>query len=185
MLRCVGLALIVLPPIGCADRPAPRSPGARPAATPDITVALCSPDEPGRRLVFSGRVLDSQGLPFAKAAVIAWGTDENGLYVPRGSQSRVPRLRGTAVTGEDGRFRFMTVWPGAYPSATEPAHIHVGVMAHEHQMRYITFWFEGDPLLTEQRRKVAGQNPEVKIVKPVQGRDGEWQFEYDVRLEHS
>lgn len=168
---------------GCDDQPSASGADSRSPATGDITISLCSPEEPGTKLVFGGRVLDYQGLPLAKAAVLAWGTDKDGLYVSKDAKSRIPRLRGTAVTGADGRFRFATIWPGAYPNATEPAHIHVGVLAHDHQMRYVTFWFEGDPLLTEKLRKEAAKKPEIKIVKPVQGRDGVWQFEFDIRLE--
>jgi protocatechuate 3,4-dioxygenase beta subunit len=94
-------------------------------------------------------------------------------------------LPALAVAGEDGRFRFATIWPGAYPDASQPAHIHVGVMAHEHRVRFVTFWFEGDPLLTDKRRKDSAKDPEVRIVEPVQGSDGVWQFEYDIRLEEA
>ena len=45
--------------------------------------------------------------------------------------------------------------------------------------------FEGDPLLTDQRRKDSVKDPEVKIMKPTQGRDGVWQFEYDISLEEA
>jgi protocatechuate 3,4-dioxygenase beta subunit len=178
------LTLLVLPLVGCTSRSPPRAADTREPAAAG-TVALCGPDEPGKKLVFHGRVLDYQGRPLAKAAVAAHQADQQGLYVPKGSPSRVPRLRGVVVTGEDGRFRFSTVWPGAYPEGTQPAHIHVGVMGHEHRVRFVTFWFEGDPLLTEKRRKDSAKDPEVKIVKPAQGRDGTWRFEYDIRLEEA
>lgn len=151
----------------------------------DITVPLCGPDEPGKKLVFQGRVLDYQGRPLAKAAVMAHQADEQGLYVPKGATSRVPRLRGVAVTGEDGRFRFSTVWPGAYPEGTQPAHIHLAVLGHKHHVRFVTFWFECDPLLTVQRRKDSVKDPEVKIMKPTQDNDGVWKFEYDIHLEEA
>jgi protocatechuate 3,4-dioxygenase beta subunit len=170
--------LLVLSLVGCD----PQSP---PKATAPITVALCGPDEPGKKLVFHGRILDYQGRPLAKSAIIAWGADQRGLYVEKGAKSRVPRLRGTAVTDEGGRYRFSTIWPGAYPDASQPAHIHLGVMAHEHRVRYVTFWFEGDPSLLEKHRKNAVKDPEVRIVKPVQGRDGVWRFEFDIRLEEA
>lgn len=169
----------------CVAQSPPRAADAPKSAAGDVTIRLCGPDEPGKKLVFSGRVLDYQGHPLAKAAVAVHHADERGLYVPKGAKSRVPRLRGVAVTGADGRYRFATVWPGAYPDASQPAHVHVGVLAHEHHVRFVTFWFEGDPLLTDKRRKDSVKDPEVRIVKPVQGPDNVWQFEYDIRLEEA
>jgi protocatechuate 3,4-dioxygenase beta subunit len=169
--------LLVLTLAG-ADDPAPKAPN---AAT--TTVALCGADEPGRKLVFQGRVLDHTGQPLAKAAVMAYNADQNGLYAPAGSTRRVPRIRGVAVTDDAGRFRFSTVWPGAYPNRSQPAHIHVGVLAAEHKLRYVTVWFEGDPLLTDAVRKDSARDPEVRIVKPERNRDGVWRFETDIRLE--
>jgi protocatechuate 3,4-dioxygenase, beta subunit len=183
MRGALPLLLVLL--VGCGPPSPPRASEAQESAAGTITVALCGPDEPGKKLVFSGRVLDYQGRPLAKAAVVAHQADERGLYTPKGATSRVPRLRGVAVTDERGRFRFSTVWPGAYPEGSQPAHIHVGVMAHEHRVRFVTFWFEGDALLTEQRRKDSVKDPEVRIVKPSRERDGVWQFEHDIRLEEA
>src|SRR5262245_38948174 len=56
-------------------------------------VALCAPDEPGVKVAFWGRVLDYQGRPLAKAAVVAYQADRAGLYNPPGSPTRVPRIR--------------------------------------------------------------------------------------------
>ena len=184
-MRFLLLALALLSLAGCDARPAVSAADEAHSAGGGSAIRLCGPDEPGRKLVFHGRVLDYQGKPFAKAAVSAHQADIRGLYVPKGAKSRVPRLRGVAVTGQDGRFRFSTIWPGAYPEGTQPAHIHVGVMGHEHHVRFVTFWFEGDPLLTEQRRRDSPKDPEVKIVKPVKGAGGIWQFEYDIRLEEA
>lgn len=51
-------------------------------------VAICSSDEPGERLVFSGRILDYQGKPLSKASVVAYHADSQGLYNPRNSATR-------------------------------------------------------------------------------------------------
>ena len=37
----------------------------------------------------------------------AYHTDRSGLYNPPDSATRVPRLRGVAVTDEEGRFGFV------------------------------------------------------------------------------
>jgi len=174
LLVCLG----IVPAAGGDGPPAKDVDVSNPA-----TVALCGADEPGRKLVFSGRVIDRDGQRLAKAAVMAYNADQNGLYAPPGSARRVPRIRGVAVTDDAGRFRFATVWPGAYPNRSQPAHIHIGVLAAEHKLRYVTIWFEGDPLLTDQVRKDSAKDPEVRIVKPVRNRNDVWKFETDIKLE--
>jgi protocatechuate 3,4-dioxygenase beta subunit len=133
--------------------------------------------------VFGGRVLDYLGQPLAKAAVLAYHADRQGLYNRRDSPTRVPRLRGVAVTDEHGRFEFRTVRPAAYPDGSEPAHVHVGVMAPAHHARYLDYWFAGDPLITQQRRREAAGNPNTVVVRLARGAEGAWRFRHDIRLQ--
>src|SRR5437867_8805596 len=81
-----------------------------PAVASD-TVALCAPDEPGEKLVFNGRILDYEGRPLEKASIVAYHADRQGLYNPPEAKTRVPRLRGVAVTDRRGGFRFATIRP--------------------------------------------------------------------------
>jgi protocatechuate 3,4-dioxygenase beta subunit len=148
-------------------------------------VVLCSPDEPGEKLVFSGRVLDYRGQPLAKASVTAYHTDRNGLYNPQNSPTRVPRIRGVAITDEQGRFQFTSIKPAAYPNGTEPAHIHFAVFAPAHHYKYCDVWFEGDPLITEPKRAEAQRRKEPLIVRLVKRPDGAWTFSRDIQLEDS
>src|SRR5262245_45363549 len=122
-------------------------------------VTLCDANEPGERMVFSGRVLDYTGKPLWKAAVMAYHADAKGLYNPPNTTPRTPRLRNVAITEKDGGFRFSTIRPAAYPDASEPAHIHLGVIAPAHHLRYVTYWFDGDPLITAERRRKAATDP--------------------------
>jgi protocatechuate 3,4-dioxygenase beta subunit len=142
--------------------------------------------EPGDRLVFSGHILDYQGQPLSKASVVAYHADRTGLYNPVNSRSRVPRLRGVAITDEKGEYRFSTIRPGPYPDESEPAHIHVVVTAPAHHVRHVAFRFEGDPLITERLRGEAaraGETGETVIVKAKLGSGGVWAFRQDIRLE--
>src|SRR5262245_53320926 len=75
----IGLALGVV----VWGQAARRAPADEPPAARGTTVTLCGPDEPGERLVFSGRILDEQGQPLAQAAVMAYHTDRQGLYNPK------------------------------------------------------------------------------------------------------
>jgi protocatechuate 3,4-dioxygenase beta subunit len=133
-------------------------------------------------LVFSGRVLDYTGRPLSKAAVVAYHADRGGLYNPPNPVTRTPRLRDVAVTGQDGGFRFSTIRPGPYPDGSEPAHIHVAVLAPAHHLRYVTYWFEGDPLITAERRRKLATDPETVVVELGRGADGVWSFTHDIRL---
>ena len=114
-------------------------------------VMLAPLAEAGQRLALSGRVLDYAGRPLSRAAVVGYQADARGLYNPSKSPTRVPRLRAVAITEEDGSFGFSTIIPGAYPSRTEPAHIHLIVSAPAHRVSYVEIWFEGDPLITPAR----------------------------------
>jgi protocatechuate 3,4-dioxygenase beta subunit len=144
---------------------------------------LSDASEPGDRLVFFGRVLDYRGQPLSKAAVVAYHADHRGLYNPPNAASRTPRLRAVAVTDDNGEFRFSTVRPGPYPDGSEPAHIHLAAVAPAHHLRYVTYWFEGDPLITPEQRRRRATDPELVIVELKHGADGVWFFSHDIRLE--
>ena len=60
---------------------------------------------------------------------------------------------GFCVTDAEGRYRFVTIKPGAYPwknhpNAWRPAHIHFSLFGHAFTQRLVTqMYFPGDPLL--------------------------------------
>ena len=57
------------------------------------------------------------------------------------------------MTDDDGRYRFVTIRPGAYPwnnhyNAWRPAHIHFSLFGNVYAQRLITqMYFPGDPLM--------------------------------------
>lgn len=127
-------------------------------------VALCGPGEPGERLVVYGRVLDMDGRPLPKAAMVAYNTDRDGLYNPRTARSRIPRIRGAMITDGNGGYRFRTVRPGGYPNSDMPAHVHIEIVAPAHHARHLEVWFEGDPRITDAKRAEAARSPGTVIV---------------------
>jgi protocatechuate 3,4-dioxygenase beta subunit len=56
------------------------------------------------------------------------------------------------MTDDDGRYRFVTIKPGAYPwgnhdKAWRPAHIHFSLFGNVYAQRLVTqMYFPGDPL---------------------------------------
>jgi protocatechuate 3,4-dioxygenase beta subunit len=71
-----------------------------------------------------------------------------------GVRCRIPWSRcGRTLTDATGRYRFVTIRPGAYPwrnhhNAWRPAHIHFSVFGQAFLSRLVTqMYFPGDPLL--------------------------------------
>lgn len=126
--------------------------------------------EPGERMQIVFRVVDDGGKPVVGAKVSAMQTDADGHYNPAGWQRMTPRLSTLAWTDRDGRIVFDTIRPGPYPSRKEPAHVHFSV-AVAGGGGFRTLWFEGDPLLTAERRQWAERDAETVVVPLV--RDGE------------
>jgi len=88
--------------------------------------------KPGTPLTLDLQVLSANGCaPLANAAVDIWHCDAGGVY--SGYQGQLGGLdtrgavflRGTQLTGPDGRVQFQTVYPGWYPGRT--THIHFKV----------------------------------------------------------
>ena len=111
----------------------------------------------GQRIVVAGRVLDANGAPLPDTLVEIWQANASGRYRHRRDQwpGRLdPNFTGAgrAVTDAEGRYRFLTVKPGAYPwgnhvNAWRPAHIHFSVLGRCFTQRLITqMYFPDDPL---------------------------------------
>jgi protocatechuate 3,4-dioxygenase beta subunit len=112
----------------------------------------------GERIIVAGRVLDEDGRPVAATLVELWQCNAAGRYHHPVDQHDAPldpnfTGAGQAITDSDGRYRFLTIKPGAYPwrnspNAWRPAHIHFGVMGPGFATRVVTqMYFPGDPLL--------------------------------------
>jgi protocatechuate 3,4-dioxygenase beta subunit len=111
----------------------------------------------GERIIVTGRVLDSGGRPVPDTLVEIWQTNAAGRYVHRRDQHPAPldpnfTGAGRCLTDADGRYRFVTIKPGAYPwrnhhNAWRPAHIHFSVFGRAFTQRLVTqMYFPGDPL---------------------------------------
>jgi protocatechuate 3,4-dioxygenase, beta subunit len=114
-------------------------------------------DPLGERIVVTGRVLDSSGRPVPNTLVEVWQANASGRYVHLVDQHPAPldpnfTGAGRCITDVDGRYRFVTIKPGAYPwknheNAWRPAHIHFSVFGTAFSQRLVTqMYFPGDPL---------------------------------------
>ena len=112
----------------------------------------------GERIIVTGRVLDEDARPLPRTLVEIWQANAGGRYIHKIDQHPAPLDPnffggGRCITDAHGRFRFLTIKPGAYPwgnhtNAWRPNHIHFSVFGHHFANRLVTqMYFPGDPLL--------------------------------------
>jgi protocatechuate 3,4-dioxygenase, beta subunit len=114
----------------------------------------------GERIVVTGRVLDSGGRPVPDALIEIWQANAAGRYKHSADDHPAPLDpnfdgAGRCVTDAQGRYRFVTIKPGAYPwrnhlNAWRPAHIHFSLFGRAFTQRLVTqMYFPGDPLFAQ------------------------------------
>ena len=112
----------------------------------------------GERIIVQGRVLDDGGRPIPHTLVEIWQANAAGRYAHRVDQHPAPldpnfSGAGRMLTDSEGRYRFTTIRPGAYPwrnhdNAWRPAHILFSLFGTSFLSRLITqMYFPGDPLM--------------------------------------
>jgi len=127
----------------------------------------------GERITISGRVLDEHGAPVHGALVEVWQANAAGRYAHVSDQHAAPldpNFSGTGrcVTDDEGRYRFVTIRPGAYPwrnhpKAWRPAHVHFSISSDAFVQRLVTqMYFPGDPLMALDPLFNSIPDPEVR-----------------------
>lgn len=112
----------------------------------------------GQRIIVSGRVLDEFNKPVPNTVVEIWQANAAGRYIHKRDDWDAPldpnfTGAGRAITDAEGRYRFITIRPGAYPwrnhhNAWRPAHIHFSLLGPAFSTRLITqMYFPDDPLI--------------------------------------
>jgi protocatechuate 3,4-dioxygenase, beta subunit len=111
----------------------------------------------GERIIVTGRVMDEDGRPVPNSLVEVWQANACGRYIHVDVHDAPldPNFigGGRCVSDAEGRYRFMTIKPGAYPwgnhhNAWRPQHIHFSLFGPTFLTRLVTqMYFPGDPLL--------------------------------------
>jgi len=115
-------------------------------------------DPLGERIIVSGQVLDEDNRPVPHALIELWQANAAGRYRHKNDNHGAPLDPnftgcGRVLSDSEGRYRFITIKPGAYPwknhqNAWRPAHIHFSLFGSGILTRLVTqMYFPGDPLL--------------------------------------
>ncbi len=107
----------------------------------------------GQVVHLMGRVSNLNGEPVAGARVEIWQANTHGRYdhpSDRNPAPLDPGFQGSAVqfTDAEGRYRFKTIKPGAYPVTRDwsrPPHVHFEVIGKSNRL-VTQMYFPGDPL---------------------------------------
>ncbi len=119
---------------------------------------------PGTPLFVQARVLTLAGAPIADAEVDVWQADDDGLYdVQRPELGDTRRARGILRSDAQGRIRFRSITPTAYPVPTDgpvgqmlvacgrhpwrPAHVHFKISATGFEPLTTHIFRDRDPYL--------------------------------------
>jgi protocatechuate 3,4-dioxygenase beta subunit len=125
----------------------------------DLTRNGAKDGEPlGERIVVTGRVLDEDGRAVPDTLIEIWQANAAGRYIHEADRHDAPLDPnffggGRCVTDREGRYRFYSIRPGAYPwgnhpNAWRPNHIHFSLFGPSFATRLVTqMYFPGDPLL--------------------------------------
>ena len=156
MLRAPAQPLVVPPP-GLTELTGPVF-GESDVKPGDDDLTRQHAGEPlGERIVVHGRVVDPRGRPVRNSLVEIWQANAAGRYRHQSDRHPAPldpnfTGGGRTLTDDDGRYRFTTIKPGAYPwrnhdNAWRPAHIHLSLFGRAFTQRLVTqMYFPGDPL---------------------------------------
>jgi len=118
-----------------------------------------APRAMGQLIYVTGRLLDEDAAPIRDSVIEIWHANAGGRYAhPADAHNPAPLDpnfigSGRTVTDHEGRYRFLTIKPGAYPvpdHATRwwrPPHIHLSIFGEGFMSRLVTqMFFPGDPL---------------------------------------
>ena len=127
----------------------------------------------GQVIHLMGRVLNTRGNPVEGARVEIWQANAQGRYTHPDDSNPAPldpnfQGYGVQVTDREGRYRFKTIKPGAYPAAggswSRAPHVHFDVTGRANQ--FVTqMYFAGESLNDTDRFLRSAGNPQMLVAK--------------------
>jgi protocatechuate 3,4-dioxygenase beta subunit len=144
---------------------------------------IAPPGEPGTPMVITGHLFERDGRTPARGfTVFAYHTDAKGIYDVPSNGPHSWRLKGWALTDENGRFEFTTIRPAPYPGRTEAAHVHVTFEGPRVPRRSAGIQFADDPLVSRADLAASKQAGEFGSVLEVKTRDGVQYVDWKARI---
>jgi protocatechuate 3,4-dioxygenase beta subunit len=127
------------------------------AADADLTRGTTDGEAQGQRIIVHGQVRDEDGRPIPDTLLEVWQANAAGRYLHKVDRHDAPldpnfTGAGRVLTDAEGRYRIVTIRPGAYPwgnhaNAWRPAHIHFSLFGRAFTQRLVTqMYFPDDPL---------------------------------------
>lgn len=101
----------------------------------------------GKTMVLDGQVVDRKGAPLVGTKIEIWQCDGTGIYDHPAQNGRERFDRsfqgfGAQMTGEQGSFRFITLFPVPYTG--RPPHIHVKLWNDDDELLTTQLYLKGD-----------------------------------------
>jgi protocatechuate 3,4-dioxygenase alpha subunit len=147
---------------------------------------VAGPSAPGRHIAVEGTVRDGAGDPVPDALVEVWQADAGGKYrhpAHDGSTAIDEAFHGfgRVPTGDDGRFAFTTVMPGAAGERQAP-HLAIGVLGRGVLTRLVTrMYFEDEP--SNREDAVLALVPDGRRATLIAARVGPDRYGFDIVLQ--
>lgn len=151
----------------------------------------------GQVIEVSGRVLRTDGSPVKGAAMEIWQANAAGRYanpIDKNPAPLDPNFEGVALlrTNEEGRYRILTIKPGAYPDPAggmRTPHIHFDVTSDDYRL-VAQMYFPGEELnekdILISTMPARHRDPELTTCKSIKSHDsGILKFEWDIVLLHA
>jgi protocatechuate 3,4-dioxygenase beta subunit len=155
----------------------------------------------GETIFIEGRILNTSGAPLANALVEIWQANTWGRYRHQRDPNAAPLdpgFQGWGQTTSDaqGRYRFKTIKPGAYPAGpgwTRPPHIHFKVACPGYVTLITQMYFPAQPRnkddlilqnlpRVQQPMLIAKPQPDNNAEVKASEKTGEAVFRFDIVL---
>jgi protocatechuate 3,4-dioxygenase, beta subunit len=140
----------------------------------DLTVVAGRPGRAAGQVVeVMGRIMNREGQPVPGARVEIWQANTYGRYTHPSDRNPAPldpNFEGFAVlkTDAEGRYRFRTIKPGAYPDdsgALRAPHIHFEVLGRTNRL-VTQMYFAGEALNDTDRFLATAAGNRARLIVP-------------------